>query len=74
MAVLLYLDYLIVSSSQFDNTMGFWDLWLSLHWNIDGNRGSKIVDTKFQFFKTKQEAEHVGLAKGKEWVDKRNGV
>jgi hypothetical protein len=65
MAVLLYLDYLIVASSQFDNTTGFWDLWLSLYWNIDDNRGSKILDTKFQFFNTKEEAEQAGMAKAR---------
>jgi hypothetical protein len=70
MAVLLYLNYLIVASSQFNNTMGSWDLWLSLHWNFDGNRGSKILDSKFESFKTKEKAEQTGLEKGKEWVDK----
>jgi hypothetical protein len=72
MAVLLYLNHLIVASSQFNNTSGSWDLWLSLHWNFDGNRGFKILDSKLEFFETKEEAEQSGLAKGKEWVDKRN--
>jgi hypothetical protein len=71
-AKLLYLNYLIVTSSQFDHVKGYWDCWASVQWHLDDTWRSKILNGPANRFKAKDEAEQFGFEMGKDWVDKRS--
>jgi hypothetical protein len=72
MATLLYLNYLIVTSSQFDHVKRCWDIWVSVQWHLDGTWRYKILNGPADRFKGKDEAEQFGFEIGKDWVDKRS--
>jgi hypothetical protein len=69
MAALLYRQYLIIATGQYDNVKDIWLSIIDLSWGSGPYRGSHVINDSSRSFQTKEEAETFGVEIGKAWID-----
>jgi hypothetical protein len=71
MAALLYKDFLIIATGQFDKDKELWTPIADMSWHSATGRESHTIQDSVHCFCTKQEAESFAIEAAKTWVDAR---
>jgi hypothetical protein len=71
MAALLYKDFLIIGTSQFDKDKELRVPIADISWHSATGRESHTIQDSVHYFGTKQEAEAFAIEAAKAWVDAR---
>jgi hypothetical protein len=71
MAALLYKDFLIIGTGQFDKNRELWMPIADISWHSVAGRESHTIPDSVHCFGTKQEAEAFAVEAAKAWVDAR---
>jgi hypothetical protein len=69
MASLLYKDYLIVATADFDSATAQWVSFVTVSWKNDGRQELHTLNRLPNPFPSRWDAVAFGVEKGKAWVD-----
>ncbi len=69
MAALLYKDFLIIATGQFDKDKELWMPIADMSWHSATGRESHTIQDSVHCFGTKKEAETFTIEAAKTWVD-----